>query len=624
MGEYTAIWGAWGAAEGGYDMPSHANHTTHGARAVRATTHRKRTILLVVLALLVALMAAAGYCGVTLYRSASSARTHLGNAIAAVQAAREQASATGGAAGAGGALGGGLTDALPDIDYIAQQTAAAKQDVSGGLWSLAERLPMIGGDVRTARTAIDVIDDVARTTLPQLGETLTTLSQASLSDGDGRLTMEPIITAAESLTRINATVHTQAQTIADLPTARIGAVNDALSRGRTQMAALAQSVQQLTGMITMLPDFLGANGARTYMLLAQTNSEVRGAGGLVGMAGSFSADQGAITMGQFHADAEFPVGAAVSVPAEPGDAELYDGLFINQYIHNVSATPDFPRVAELARRFWQDAQFGGDCDGVMSLDPVALQAMIGVVGNVTLSDGRVLDGTNTAEFLLNGAYRELSVEAQDRYFGETAAQVVDRLFRDMTASRLMSLASTMLDMARQRHLYFWSFHEQDQPTLRQAGVSGEIGDDPAAPVTGVYVNQMRASKMDWYIRRTSTVTKTGDDAYHVAYTLTNELDGAQAAALPDYITYNAVGGTAQDRVILYAPGGGAISGIAASDGGAFTPVETASHMAYVNDVTLAPGTSVTIEYDVTVAAGSAPLRLDQTPTIGDPAITYRY
>ena len=35
----------------------------------------------------------------------------------------------------------------------------------------------------------------------------------------------------------------------------------------------------------------------------------------------------------------------------------------------------------------------------------------------------------------------------------------------------------MLRMAEQRHLYFWSFHEEDQAVLRSAGVTGEITND---------------------------------------------------------------------------------------------------------------------------------------------------
>ena len=47
-----------------------------------------------------------------------------------------------------------MVKALSDVSYIQKEAAAAKQDVSGGLWTLAEKMPVVGGDVKTARTAI--------------------------------------------------------------------------------------------------------------------------------------------------------------------------------------------------------------------------------------------------------------------------------------------------------------------------------------------------------------------------------------------------------------------------------------------------------------------------------------
>lgn len=545
-------------------MPSHA-------RTVTRTTHRVRNALLVVLLLLVVCAAAAGFSGFKLYKSAMSAKAHLNNVVNAAKVIKD-----------------GSTDdmvkALSDVSYIQKEAAAAKQDVSGGLWTLAEKMPVVGGDVKTARTAIGTIDDFAQTTLPQLGKVVTTLTGASLSSGDGQLNMEPIIAAAQQLATVDQSVQSQARTIQDLPDAKLGVVNNALQNGKTQMAALAQVTENLSGMLNMLPNFLGANGARNYVLLAQTNSEIRGTGGLIGSAGSFSADNGKIAVGEFHADAEFPSNAALDDVNQDGDGTLYSGLYFGQVIHNLSSTPDFPRVASMAQKFWQAAPFGGSSDGVMSLDPVALQAMIGATGDVTLSDGRVLNGSNTAEFLLNGAYKELTPSAQDQYFSETAAQAV----------------------------------------LRSAGVTGEITNDAKNPVTGVYSNEMQASKMDWYIQRKSTVKRTGDNTYHVTYSFTNTLQPGEAGSLPEYITANAKGGVAVNRVVIYTPAGGEVSNVSASNGSSFAQVQAKDHMTYMDDISLAPQDTVTIEYDVTTAAGSANLKLDQTPTIGDPAITYEY
>lgn len=73
-----------------------------------------------------------------------------------------------------------------------------------------------------------------------------------------------------------------------------------------------------------------------------------------------------------------------------------------------------------------------------------------------------------------------------------------------------------------------------------------------------------------------------------------------------------------NRVVIYTPAGGEVSNVSASNGSSFAQVQAKDHMTYMDDISLAPQDTVTIEYDVTTAAGSADLKLDQTPTIGDP------
>ena len=41
---------------------------------------------------------------------------------------------------------------------------------------------------------------------------------------------------------------------------------------------------------------------------------------------------------------------------------------------------------------------------MFALDPVFLQSLIGATGSVKLSDGKVLDGTNTVKFSFNELY----------------------------------------------------------------------------------------------------------------------------------------------------------------------------------------------------------------------------
>ncbi len=42
----------------------------------------------------------------------------------------------------------------------------------------------------------------------------------------------------------------------------------------------------------------------------------------------------------------------------------------------------------------------------------------------------------------------------------------------------------------------------------KSGWNGELSDDPKQPETGLFVNEMGWSKMDWYAKRNAVVTKT--------------------------------------------------------------------------------------------------------------------
>ena len=54
-------------------------------------------------------------------------------------------------------------------------------------------------------------------------------------------------------------------------------------------------------------------------------------------------------------------------------------------------------------------------------------------------------------------------------------------------------------------------------------------------------------------------------------------------------------------------------------------VDTSDHTVYLGNANIPVSSTVTVEWDVTTALGSASLKLDQTPnTKVDPAIAYKY
>ena len=63
-------------------------------------------------------------------------------------------------------------------------------------------------------------------------------------------------------------------------------------------------LDQVNGMVQAMPKLLGQDGPRTYLLVAQTTSEQRSGGGLVGSLGTMQVDNGNISVGEFHSNKE--------------------------------------------------------------------------------------------------------------------------------------------------------------------------------------------------------------------------------------------------------------------------------------------------------------------------------
>ncbi len=72
--------------------------------------------------------------------------------------------------------------------------------------------------------------------------------------------------------------------------------------------------------------------------------------------------------------------------------EQWGPLKCRSIVRDLAVYPDTSRVAEGMQSIWQRTSWGRDTplDGVLMVDPVFLQELVKINGNITLSDGRVL------------------------------------------------------------------------------------------------------------------------------------------------------------------------------------------------------------------------------------------
>ena len=190
------------------------------------------------------------------------------------------------------------------------------------------------------------------------------------------------------------------------------------------------------------------------------------------------------------------------------------------------------------------------------------------------------------------------------------------------------MAKIATPLAEGRHLYFMSFHEDENQSFKDMGLSKGAPSSEEEPEVGVYLNQQNASKLDWYLHRKTTVTRTacnadGSQTYHVSFTMRNDLPDEDYANLSWYVVGGngqvdtGVRGQATEKMLFYAPAGGSLANFKVSGSGEGSTPEAGtmdgrdmfSALAYIGK-----GQELTYEFDVTTSTkATADLKFDQTP-----------
>lgn len=281
--------------------------------------------------------------------------------------------------------------------------------------------------------------------------------------------------------------------LSNLPEPRIGMVKKAYSQSRSQFTKVTDMVEQVNNALQMLPSFLGQNGARTYLLVAQTTSEQRSGGGLVGSMGTLQTDHGQIQVGEFHHNGDFINGSNGNASEH---AVFKEPLGFSFDIRDTFAVPDIARNAEMMNEAWQRSQYACDVGGIVSIDPVFIQKMVEINGNVTLEDGTVLTGENTAEYMLNTIYKEVPVSLQDTYFEYIASTIMNNAFSNMDITKMMKVAQSIGELTRNRHFYAYTFHDDEAKYFQGAGLAKGTPDSETDPEVGIYLNEQNPSKLD--------------------------------------------------------------------------------------------------------------------------------
>lgn len=575
--------------------------------------HRVWPWVLSIVGLFVAVLVLFGIAGFNVYRQSKEVQAHESRALSMISDFSTKID---------DANVQKVKDQLPQIQ---QETSQASAIANGAWWNIANKIPYFGSNVSTVQGMTNVIDDLMHQSVPQFMDVVTNLQHANLSSTDDGINLRPIIDCQQGMQKANESLQHQVGAYNALPQPNIDIVRSAYAQGSDKLNALATRVDALSSTFRMLPGFLGNGQTRTYAVMSMTTSEMRSSGGLIGSVGELTADNGSVHVGEFKANKDYLPYGIGDHSADMARVFSDEGpLHMSFDIRDTAVFPDTERAALAMQSIWNRTPWGQQkpLSGVIMVDPVFVQEMVAINGPVTLADGTILNGDNTAEYFLNTVYKQYEASQTDAVFGETTGNVIAGMFKSLNLGKLVKIGETMGTMARERHFTMFSFDANLEKEIQAAGFTGETPNDPQNPSVGIYLTEQNPSKMGWYIKRTATIEKTRCDAsgatYHVEYTLNNTMKVSDVANLPPYITgVDAPNrGKGIEKILFYPPAGGRINNISQLNGAVNAVQKTTMNgkELYKTVVEILPEQSVTYSFDVTVSPqAQSALTIDQTP-----------
>ena len=133
----------------------------------------------------------------------------------------------------------------------------------------------------------------------------------------------------------------------------------------------------------LMPDLLGVDGPRTFLLLAQNNHELRPTGGFISGVGLLRVEQGrvlSIDLEDSYAVDNYGAKAYPS-PPEPLARYMWAGILL---LRDANWSPDFPTSAEVIASLYQLGRESPPIDGVIAADLTAVQLLVDAVSPLKL------------------------------------------------------------------------------------------------------------------------------------------------------------------------------------------------------------------------------------------------
>ncbi len=272
----------------------------------------------------------------------------------------------------------------------------------------------------------------------------------------------------------------------------------------------------------VLPEILGENGPKTYLIIAQNKDELRPTGGFISGAGTLVVENGEIESLQM-VDA-YTIDNWREKPYDYPPQPLNDYMGIDLFLFRDSNFwPDFPTSAEKAMDLYSYGQDLPPLDGIIAIDQEFLRLLVEATGPIYIEESNLtITPQNSIETLQN-SWSEGSIKDEDEennsewfeqrkaFIGIFAAAILDYIENNFGEVDPLLLMQNMQKAIDEKHIQIYMRDSVAQAKLDEINWDGRLENDHGQDFVAVVETNMGFNKVNHIIKRSINYHATLDE-----------------------------------------------------------------------------------------------------------------
>lgn len=418
------------------------------------------------------------------------------------------------------------------LDSVQRSVAMAHSGAHDPVWFLASHVPFLGSPLRTAGQLTDASFALTEHAMPDLLDASRQIAKVR-ADPSGDLPLGAVVAAVPAIVRARDVLAQQQRALAATSGSWMPPVRQARAELLTQVTGMSGQATSVAAIAQLAPAMLGNGGARRYFVGFENPAELRSGGGLLGAFALLEARDGHLRVLRIGANTDLP--GLPDPPAGLGDEWLrnYEPYDAGRIWVNTNLSPHFPSTAEAYAAMYR-ATAGTSVDGVLTLDPVALAAVLKVTGAVSVGHGFTVSSANVVDFIERDEYAlDIPNSKRKQLLPLLGAETFRRLGAGGVS--LTRLAPGLAAAAGRGHLRLWSSRPAEQQQLAAFPIAGVLP-QTSRPYAEALVTNGGGNKLDYYLRTKLTYDVTKCSAAREATVTTAVTNTAPPTPLPAYVS----------------------------------------------------------------------------------------